>query len=810
MLPRHLKFRNDLIVSHQDIGGETRFVVKDPETGRFFRFGQAEHFIAYQLDGLTPLEVIRKRAEEKFGAAPGLESLNKFVEQLGRLGLLDGDRLGTGCPARPRRRILGDILHLRLKAFDPDRLFDQLASKFRFFFTPRFLAASAAVILLAVGNTITNWEDIQRDLYRLYGLQALFLAWLTVLVVTAIHEFAHGLTCKHFGRSVSEVGFLLIYFQPAFYCNVSDAWLLPEKSKRLWVSFAGAYFEVFLWAAATLTWRVTDRNTVLNYVALVVMATSAIKSLFNLNPLIKLDGYYILSDYLEIPNLRQRAFGYLRGLTERWRRPAAEGTTEMTLRERRIYLTYGLLAGGFSLALLSFVVLRVAGFLTRQYQAWGFVLFTGLLLAAFRNPLKRVFAKLPTSLRRAQEVYGSMDRRTRILAVFAVLAAILFLGRMELKVSGEFKILPAHNADIRAEVDGVIEDVYVDEGDAVNKADPIARLSERDLAAELQQADAEMNEKRAKLKMLQVGPRREEIDLVKKQLETAETAQEHASKRYEEAKRMHAERLSRAKSGEEMAEERLKYAKTSRERAKSLFQEGLTSKKEVEEAEEQVAIWGKELEEARAEHEIIVSDELAEFRGSLAVAEKELEEARSKLRMLLAGSRPEEIESTEAEVARLEVQRHYLQEQLWRLRVVSPVAGVIITRKLKEKVGQYARKGDLIAQVYELRTVTAEISIPEKEIADVIVGQRVVVKARAFPEKGFYGTVAAIAPTVTDRGPMKGEQTILVTTALQNESHLLKPEMTGTAKIYCGRRSIFYLLTRRLARYIRVEFWSWW
>jgi len=684
-----------------------------------------------------------------------------------------------------------------------------LISKFRFFFTPGFLVASGAIILFAIGNTITNWEDIQRDLHRLYGWQALFLAWLTVLVVTAIHEFAHGLTCKHFGRSVREVGFLLIYFQPAFYCNVSDAWLLPEKSKRLWVSFAGAYFELFLWAVATLTWRVTDRNTVLNYVALVVMATSALKSLFNLNPLIKLDGYYLLSDYLEIPNLRQRAFRYVRGLIEGWRRPV-EATREIPVRERRIYLTYGLLAGGFSLALLSFVVLRVAGFLTRRYQAWGFVLFTGLLLFALRNPIKRMFAKLPSSLHRAQQVYGSVDRPKRILAVLAVLAVILFLGRMELKVSGEFKILPAYNADIRAEVDGVIEEVYVDEGDVINKAAPIARLSQRDLAAELQQVDAEVKEKHAKLKMLQVGPRREEIDLVKKQLETAQTAQEHALKRYNEAKRMHTERLSGAKSSVEKAEERFKYAKASWERTKSLLQEGLTSKKESEGTEEQLAIREKEFEEARAEQEMIGGEELAQFRGSLAVAEKQLEEATSKLRMLLAGSRPEEIESTEAEIARLEAQRDYLQEQVRRTRIVSPIAGVIITRKLKEKGGQYVRKGDLIAQVDELRTVTAETAIPEKEIADVVAGQRVVVKARAYPERTFYGTVATIAPTVNDKDPMKGEQTILVTTVLQNESHLLKPEMTGTAKMYCGRRSIFHLLTRRLARYLRVEFWSWW
>jgi hypothetical protein len=105
---------------------------------------------------------------------------------------------------------------------------------------------------------------------------------------------------------------MLIYFQPAFYCNVSDAWLFPEKSRRLWVTFAGAYFEIFLWGLATLVWRVTDPGSFVNHFALVVTATSAFKMFLNLNPLIKLDGYYLLSDWLDVPNLRSKAVAYLR------------------------------------------------------------------------------------------------------------------------------------------------------------------------------------------------------------------------------------------------------------------------------------------------------------------------------------------------------------------------------------------------------------------------------------------------------------------------------------------------------------------
>ncbi len=126
------------------------------------------------------------------------------------------------------------------------------------------------------------------------------------------------------------------------------------------------------------------------------------------------------------------------------------------------------------------------------------------------------------------------------------------------------------------------------------------------------------------------------------------------------------------------------------------------------------------------------------------------------------------------------------------------------------------KKGDLIAEVHELRIVTAEIAIPEKEISDVRLGAPVVLKARAFPGTALHGTVMSIAPIVTkqESSPMSPppatERTVTVTTRLDGSSLLLKPEMTGSAKISCGKQRLFDLMTRRLVRYLRVEFWTWW
>lgn len=239
----------------------------------------------------------------------------------------------------------------------------------------------------------------------------------------------------------------------------------------------------------------------------------------------------------------------------------------------------------------------------------------------------------------------------------------------------------------------------------------------------------------------------------------------------------------------------------------TLYQRQLIALKQLIESEESAVVRKKELEEAQTEFKLVLADDLAEPRKTLAVAEKELREAEARLNILLAGSRPEEIEATRAELARLEMQRHYHDEQLRLATFVSPIAGIVTTPKLKEKVGQHVKKGDLITEVHDLKTVTAEISVPEGDIRDVRVGPPVVVKARAYPEKSFHEVVTAIGAAASKED---GRSVVKVTTVIDNPGNLLKAELTGNAKIHGDRQPLFDLMTRRLARYIRVEFWSWW
>jgi HlyD family secretion protein len=317
---------------------------------------------------------------------------------------------------------------------------------------------------------------------------------------------------------------------------------------------------------------------------------------------------------------------------------------------------------------------------------------------------------------------------------------------------------------VRADIEGIIETINVNEGDQVREGDLIARISDKDLRPELAQTEAQIQQMQAKLRMLEAGPTAMEIEV--------------------------------AKSAVARAEESLKYARSHAGRNQQLFNEQIISRKELETTQEQVAL-----------------------------AENQLLEANSKLNVVLQGTRPEEIAAAKSVIEGLETQRRHLEDQLRRLNIYSATSGIIATpdRQLRELRRQLAKKGDLIAKIYAPEAMTAEIVISEKEITDVKVGQKVSLKALTYPDLTFEGTVTAIgvatlegeqsssssgAASLTSHG--SASKTILVTTQLDNSSLLLKPGMTGHAKVHCGQRRLIDLLRWRLARVIKVEFWSWW
>jgi putative peptide zinc metalloprotease protein len=825
LAPGKPKFRSDIIMTRQGDAANAAVVAKDPRTTRFFRIRAAEHFIAGQLDGQTSLDVIRQRTEQHFGAALSPETLTQFVRTLQDHDLLETHHVRRG--SRSHSRLKGSLLYLRFKVLDPDRFLAGMVRPLGPLFSATFVVLSLALIAIAAATFASNTHEVGRDLVRLFSVQSLVVAWILVVLVGAVHEFAHGLACKRFGGEVHDIGIFLIYFNPAFYCDVSDAWLFPQKWKRLVVTLVGPYLEMVLWAFGVITWRLTDPDNLVNSMALIVVAATGLKIFLNLNPLLKLDGYYLLSDSLDVPNLRQRSFDYLRNW--RTRRGQSPEAAPVSHRERIIYLLYGSLASLYSFGTLWFVAGRLGGTLIPRFHEWGLLLFLVLFGVRLRNRLRPLLFGRSSAFRpeRKPDEATPRARRGRVaVAVLAVAVVGSLVVKVELRVGGEFRVLPTRNADVRAEVEGLVAEVYVREGMRLKRGDLVARLWDRDLVAELRKTEAQITEKQAQLRMLRIGPRPEEVAVAENEVATAEARAVGSARRYEEAKRMRGEKLVRQETTVTKAEERLKYKRSNRDRMRALLASAMVSLKDFEQAEEDAVVKEKELDEARSELQITLADDLAELRKEMALAETGLAEARGKQARLLAGFRGEEIEAKEAEIARLATQKRHLEQQVLLTEIPSTITGLVTTpeRQLRELIGQHVNKGDLLASVHQLDTITAEIALSEKDVGDVATGQPVAVKVRSYPSLTFEGTVTSVAAMVRTGGVTPGvkpaaapvpeegggDRVILVTTEIENQSMLLKPEMTGRAKISCGEQPLLTVLTRRLARIVRVEFWSWW
>src|SRR5574341_48947 len=381
MLEKFPKFRPDLILTAQKFEGETFYVLKDPKSQKFFRIKEWEYFITQNLDGKTPPDEIIDRFKAEFDLTLSPATLNQFLEKIDLLDFLEKEEKERE-PERGFQRVQKEkntfkkILFLKLKAFDPDPLITRLYAKTRFLFTKPALIFMSAVILLASLISIASWGDINWSFGSLATVTNLLGVWLTIFWVVSLHEFAHALTCKSYGGEGREMGFLLLYFQPCFYCNLSDAWLFPERNKKLLVGFSGAYFQIFIWAMATVIWRITDQEIFINQFAFITMITSGVLVLFNFNPLIKLDGYYLLSDYLQIPNLRRKAFHYLGNWFKRYILRLPMELPPASVKEKKVFPIYGILALLYSALLLGFVFWKIGQFLIGQLEGTGFVLYS--------------------------------------------------------------------------------------------------------------------------------------------------------------------------------------------------------------------------------------------------------------------------------------------------------------------------------------------------------------------------------------------------------------------------------------------------
>lgn len=315
-----LQARADLSVKAIHYMGANYWVVKDPVALKYFRFQPEQYKILTLLNGERNLEQIRDEFHKEFPTVRlTVQDVQNLVTDLHRTGLVYSNRLGQGAALVKRDRenkrkkmwqTLKNVLYLRLPGWDPEKTLTAIHPYFKWMFEWYGVAFWFLMVISAWTLLLMHFREFQSKLpgfQQFFGWPNIMYMWMILGVAKVIHEFGHGLTCKHFMGECHEMGVLLLVFSPCLYCDVSDSWLLENKWKRIMIGAAGMYIEVLLSAFAIFGWWYS-RDGLFNYLCLNLFFVSTVTTvIFNINPLMRYDGYYMLSDFLEIPNLRPKA-----------------------------------------------------------------------------------------------------------------------------------------------------------------------------------------------------------------------------------------------------------------------------------------------------------------------------------------------------------------------------------------------------------------------------------------------------------------------------------------------------------------------
>jgi putative peptide zinc metalloprotease protein len=492
-----LRRRSDLNIVPQRYEGRTYYVVKDPVSLRYYRFKEQEHFLLKLMDGTCTLDQAQKSFENRFRPERlKLEDLEQFGQQLLQMGLVQNESPQAGkllFENRQKRvrmewmQTLTNILYIKIPIFDPEKLLTLMIPYLWWMFTSLFFALSVSFMVSAGLLVLVHFEsfyDRLPDFESYFVFKNVVYLWVALGVVKVIHEFGHGLSCKAFGGEVHEMGFLLLCFSPAMYCNVSDAWRLPSKWRRIIISFAGIYVELMIAAASTWIWWYTPSWPDVNMMCLHLMVVCSVSTvMFNGNPLMRYDGYYVLADWIEIPNLRDRANRYLQNLAmEHCLGIEVQPEPYMELGRRILFVTFAVVSYVYRWV-VTFIILKVMATFLKPYklEVISEMLAVGALASMIGWPLYRLIK----NVKKRGRLPDMKPIRVTISA--CVVAAILFfiffvpVPISRIRQAGYVDVQDNSMAQVSIEASGVLDRMDVSEGEFVRKDRILAKFVSLDL-----------------------------------------------------------------------------------------------------------------------------------------------------------------------------------------------------------------------------------------------------------------------------------------------------------------------------------------
>ncbi len=484
---------------------ELWYVLQDHVTGQFYRFTPVAYHIIGLMDGKLSVHELWEKAVERFGDdAPSQGDIVRVLSQLHSAGVLlcdvtpDTEELFNRFEKTERNKwkmSLRSPLALRFPLFDPERILTRTMK----YIKPLFSVYGAIVWVFIVGYALVlaglHWPELTENIVdRVLSAENIILIWLSYPVIKALHEFSHGYAVKRWGGEVHEMGIMLLVLMPIPYVDASSASAFREKRRRIIVGAAGIMVELFVAALAMLLWASTEQGIVRSLAFNVMLVAGISTILFNGNPLLRYDGYYVLSDLVEVPNLAQRSINYLGYLIKRYVLGLKQTESPYVGPGERVWLaTYSVAAFIYRIFIYTAIIL----FITGKFFIVGILLGIWAGISMFVIPVfKKIHFVLFNPALRENRVRAVMISGSLVLVVLAVLFILPFPSWTRT----EGVVWVPEGSLVRSGTDCFIErmiakpDTRVTKGDLLIECrDPLLVSNVRLLEAQLRELEARYN-----------------------------------------------------------------------------------------------------------------------------------------------------------------------------------------------------------------------------------------------------------------------------------------------------------------------------
>jgi putative peptide zinc metalloprotease protein len=476
--------------------GEPWLIIADEQNESYFRCSNdAGHFLAL-LDGATSVEQALDETRQALSSGLQQQDIVMLVANLKAAGLLQDDAAAnddsTRAAPKPKSNRWLSPFAIKFPLFDPDRLLQKTAALYQPLFSPAALLIWTLMLMLGLATALLNWQALaDHSAARFADPQNLLWYWLLYPLVKGLHEFGHACATRRWGGPVHEMGIMLLVFFPVPYVDSSAAHRFGSKRQRITVCAAGIMVEVLLASLALLVWANTEHGLVHDLAFDIVVIGGVSTLLFNANPLLRFDGYYLLGELIEIPNLGTRSDQYLAYLFKHHVLGLPGMRSPVTAAgEIKWLVTYGICSRIYRVLITLIIALWAAG----KFLIIGVLLALWAVAGQIVYPLVRSIARLIPQVLSARRII-------RLLVVLSLVSALM-LAILTIPVGhstySEGVVGLPENALIRAGADGIVTRVLAADGAAVTRGEVILQLENLELEAKRDGLLARLEETRAR------------------------------------------------------------------------------------------------------------------------------------------------------------------------------------------------------------------------------------------------------------------------------------------------------------------------